>query len=83
LFWQVPGFREKDIGYGEIILLLIRVSLAGLDFLPVKTSKAARTTFGIIFEKIGRVIRNPFRIFNIFIYLLYFIILLYYKIRKF
>ena len=48
-----------------------------------KRAKPARTTVGIFFEKIGRLIRNPLRIFNIFIYLLYFLLLLYYKLRKF
>jgi len=52
------------------------------DIFVGKKAKPARTTGGIVLEKIGRVFRNPLRIFNIFIYLLYFILLLYYKIRK-
>ena len=47
-----------------------------------KKAKPARTSGGIFLEKIGKVIRNPFRIFNLFIYLLYFVLLLYYKGRK-
>ncbi|MCL2480083.1 MAG: WecB/TagA/CpsF family glycosyltransferase [Spirochaetaceae bacterium] len=52
------------------------------DIFVGKKSKPARTTGGIFLEKAGRLIRNPLRIFNIFIYILYFILLLYYKIRK-
>jgi N-acetylglucosaminyldiphosphoundecaprenol N-acetyl-beta-D-mannosaminyltransferase len=53
------------------------------DIFVGKKSKPARTTGGIFLEKTGKVIRNPLRIVNIFLYLLYFILLLYYKVRKF
>ncbi len=52
------------------------------DIFAGKKSKPARTTGGIVAEKIGKFIKNPLRFFNIFIYLLYFFMLLYYKIRK-
>ncbi|MCL2705095.1 MAG: WecB/TagA/CpsF family glycosyltransferase [Spirochaetaceae bacterium] len=52
------------------------------DIFVGKKSKPARTTGGIFVEKIGKLIKNPLRIFNLFIYFLYFILMLYYKIRK-
>ncbi|MCL2792757.1 MAG: WecB/TagA/CpsF family glycosyltransferase [Spirochaetaceae bacterium] len=55
---------------------------SSFDVFTGKKSKPARTSIGIFFEKIEKLIKNPFRIFNIFIYILYFILLLYYKVRK-
>ena len=47
-----------------------------------KKSKPPKTTGGIVLERIGKFFINPLRIFNIFIYILYFLMLLYYKARK-
>lgn len=51
------------------------------DIFAGKKSRPSRKLFGRIGEKIGRIFKNPFRIFDIFIYLWFFCILLYYKIR--
>ena len=53
------------------------------DIFAGKSTKPSKTKEGIALEKLGRILINPLRIFNGFIYFLYFILLLYYRIRKF
>jgi len=52
------------------------------DIFAGKKAKPPKTASGIFWERVGRFFLNPLRIFNVFVYILYFILLLYYKIRK-
>ncbi|MCL2294557.1 MAG: WecB/TagA/CpsF family glycosyltransferase [Spirochaetes bacterium] len=52
------------------------------DVFAGKKPKPSKTAGGMLIERIGRFFRNPLRIFNAFIYILYFILLLYYKAKR-
>lgn len=51
------------------------------DIFAGKKERPSRTLGGRLREKIAKIFKNPLRIFNIFIYLWFFCVLLYYKIR--
>jgi len=79
----LPGKRRWIIRHKSLFNPGISLWVdSAFDIFVGKKSKPARTTGGIFFEKIGKLIRNPLRIFNLFIYFLFFVLLLYNKLRK-
>ncbi len=52
------------------------------DIFAGKRARPARTSGARFAEKAGKALRNPLRLFNIFIYIGYFFVLLYYRLRK-
>jgi N-acetylglucosaminyldiphosphoundecaprenol N-acetyl-beta-D-mannosaminyltransferase len=47
-----------------------------------KKTKPSKSQVGIFVEKIGNIFKNPLKVFNIFIYIFYFFMLIYFRIRK-
>ena len=52
------------------------------DIFAGKRNRPAKTSGARFSEKLGKIFKNPLRIFNVFVYLWYYILILVYKLRK-